>query len=61
MSCRGDRTASQGARARVADYPDLSFEYLREWKYNHMVNLDYPGLQLVYKGQVRHIVCCGVV
>jgi hypothetical protein len=42
-----------GARARVAEYPDMSFEYLRDWKYNHMINLDYPGLQLVYKSQVN--------
>eukprot|EP00038_Savillea_parva_P008724 m.178774 g.178774 ORF g.178774 m.178774 type:complete len:707 (+) comp14618_c0_seq1:242-2362(+) len=40
-----------GKRSVHPDYPDLPTDYLRDWKYNHMINLDYPGLQLIYKSQ----------
>jgi len=40
-----------GQRSPHPGYPDLPLDYLRDWKYNHMINLDYPGLQLIYKSK----------
>lgn len=44
-----------GLRSAHPDYPDLPTDYLRDWKYNHMINLDYPGLQLIYMSKVQNL------
>eukprot|EP00037_Helgoeca_nana_P023985 m.251721 g.251721 ORF g.251721 m.251721 type:complete len:382 (+) comp26506_c3_seq27:183-1328(+) len=38
-------------RSPHPDYPSFPLDDLRGYPYNHMINLDYPGLQCIYRSK----------